>query len=425
MVVQRTETHIIKESNPLYRWILEECSRSKNLYNKALYIYRQAFTERHENISDYVSIVNNKKFISSYNLITKMRELKDEDYFAMTKNHSASQVIIQVDKTMKSWFASLKAYKKDSSKFRGRPRIPSYKKKDELNCLIYTNIDARLQKDGTINISKKIKLPIHTNLKNFQQIRLVPKTSYVQVEIVYNKEIKDTNLDKTRAIGIDLGLNNLMAITSNIGDVSNLVNGRPLKSINQYYNKRKAHLMSLLEKGKLKSSKRLRRLKMKRMMKIKDYLHKTSRRVVELMEQNNIGTCFIGHNKGWKNEVEMGKKNNQNFVSIPYSLLINMLRYKLEEKGGVLVELNEAYTSKCSFLDNEEICKHESYKGKRVKRGLFLSSDKKALNADINGSLNILKRGIGFSFMIKNNIFRPTKIDIEKKLLNFACQNKE
>ena len=425
MVVQRTETYIIKESDNLYRWIIEECSRSKNLYNKALYIYRQAFTERHENISDYVSIVNNKKFISSYNLITRMRALKDEYYFAMTKNHSASQVIIQVDKTMKSWFASLKSYKKDPSKFRGRPRIPSYKKKDELNCLTYTNIDAKLQKDGTINISKKIKLPIHTNLKNFQQVRLVPKTGYVQVEIVYNKEVNESSLDKTRAIGIDLGLNNLMAITSNIGNVSNLVNGRPLKSINQYYNKKKAHLMSLLEKGKLKSSKRLRRLEMKRMMKIKDYLHKTSRRVVELMEQNNIGTCFIGHNDGWKNEVEMGKKNNQNFVSIPYSLLINMLKYKIEEKGGVLVELNEAYTSKCSFLDNEEICKHETYKGKRMKRGLFLSEKKKALNADINGSLNILKRGMKFGFDFKDCFFRPTKIDIQKNLLNFACQNKE
>ena len=289
-----------------------------------------------------------------------------------------------------------------------------------MNCLIYTNIDARLQKDGTINISKKIKLPIHTNLKSFQQIRLIPKTGYIQVEIIYNKEVDDNHLDQTRAIGIDLGLNNLMAITSNIGNISNLVNGRPLKSINQYYNKRKAYLMSLLEKGGLKSSKRLRRLEMKRMMKIKDYLHKTSRRIVELMYNNDIGTCFIGHNNGWKNEVEMGKKNNQNFVSIPYSLLINMLRYKIEEKGGVLIELNESYTSKCSFLDNEEVCKHETYKGKRVKRGLFLSGSNKALNADINGSLNILKRGMGYSFKFENEIFRPRKIDIEKKLLNFA-----
>ena len=213
---------------------------------------------------------------------------------------------------------------------------------------------------------------------------------------------------------------NLMAITSNIGNISNLVNGRPLKSINQYYNKKKAYFMSLLEKGDLKSSKRLRRLEIKRTCKIKDYLHKTSRRVVELMEQNNIGTCFIGHNKDWKQEINIGSKNNQNFVSIPYSLLIKMLKYKIEEKGGVLIELNESYTSKCSFLDNEEIKKHENYKGKRVKRGLFLSSDKKALNADINGSLNILKRGMKFSFPFNGKFFRPRKIDIEKKLLNFA-----
>ena len=418
MIVQRTETHIIKESNPIYAWILEECSRSKNLYNRVLYVYRQAFTGKHDNIPEFKDIIKHDKFIASFALVNRLNELKDVDFCSMMKKNGAQQIVFQVDRTMKSWFASLKTYKKDSSKFRGRPRIPSYKKKDELNCLTYTYVDAKLQKDGTINLRRDIKLPIHTNLKSFQQIRLVPKTGYVQVEIIYNKEINDTNLDKTRAIGIDLGLNNLMAITSNIGNISNLVNGRPLKSINQYYNKRKAHLTSLLEKGKQKSSKRLRRLEMKRMMKIKDYLHKTSRRVVELMYDNNIGTCFIGHNKDWKQEVEMGKKNNQNFVFIPYSLLINMLKYKIEEKGGVLVELNEAYTSKCSFLDNEEICRHETYKGKRVKRGLFLSSDKKALNADINGSLNILKRGIGFSFMVKNNIFRPTKIDIQKKLLN-------
>ena len=420
MIVQRTETHIIKESDPIYAWILDECLRSKNLYNRALYVYRQAFTGKHDNIPEFKDIINHDKFIASFALVNRLNELKDNDFCSMMKKNGAQQIVFQVDRTMKSWFAALKSYKKDPSKFRGRPRIPSYKKKDELNCLTYTTADAKLQKDGTINLRRDIKLPIHTNLSSFQQIRLVPKNGHVQVEIIYNKEITDSSLDKTRAIGIDLGLNNLMAITSNIGNISNLVNGRSLKSINQYYNKRKAHLMSLLEKGKLKSSKQLRRLEMKRSCKITDYLHKTSRRVVELMEQNNIGTCFIGHNNGWKNEVEMGKRNNQNFVSIPYSLLINMLRYKIEEKGGVLIELNEAYTSKCSFLDNEEIRKHETYKGKRVKRGLFLSGSNKTINADINGSLNILKRGMKFGFDFKECFFRPTKIDIEKKLLNFA-----
>ena len=425
MIVQRTETHIIKESNLIYGWILEECSRSRNLYNRALYIYRQVFTGKHDKIEEFKDVIKHNKFVSSFELVKCMNKLKDYDFCSMMKKNGAQQIVFQVDRTMKSWFAALKSYKKDPSKFRGRPRMPKYKKSNELNHLIYTTADAKLQKDGTINISKKIKLPIHTNLSSFQQIRLVPKTGFIQVEIIYNKEISDLKLDQTRAIGIDLGLNNLMAITSNIGNISNLVNGRPLKSINQYYNKRKAHLMSLLEKGKLKSSKRLRRLEMKRMMKIKDYLHKTSRRVIELMYNNNIGTCFIGHNDGWKQEVEMGKRNNQNFVSIPYSLLINMLRYKIEEKGGHLIELNESYTSKCSFLDNEEVCKHETYKGKRVKRGLFLSGSNKALNADINGSLNILKQGMGYSFKFENEIFRPTKIDIQKKLLNFVLQNKE
>ena len=420
MIVQRTETHIIKESSPIYAWILDECLRSKNLYNRALYVYRQAFTGKHDNIPEFKDIINHDKFIASFALVNRLNELKDNDFCSMMKKNGAQQIVFQVDRTMKSWFAALKSYKKDPSKFRGRPRIPSYKKKDELNCLTYTTADAKLQKDGTINLRRDIKLPIHTNLSSFQQVRLVPKNGHVQVEIIYNKEITDSSLDKTRAIGIDLGLNNLMAITSNIGNISNLVNGRPLKSVNQYYNKRKAHLISLLEKGKLKSSKRLRRLEMKRSCKITDYLHKTSRRVVELMEQNNIGTCFIGHNNGWKNEVEMGKRNNQNFVSIPYSSLINMLRYKIEEKGGVLIELNEAYTSKCSFLDNEKIGKHETYKGKRVKRGLFLSGSNKAINADINGSLNIIKRGMKFGFDFKECFFRPTKIDIEKKLLNFT-----
>ena len=422
MIVQRTETHVIKESHPIYRWIVEECSRSKNLYNKTLFIYRQAFTGNHDKIEEYRDIIKYGKFMSSFAIAKRMTKLKDEDYYSLSKKNSGTQVVCQVDKIMSSWFSSLKSYKKYPSKFRGKPRIPSYKKKHELNYLIYTYNDARIQKDGTINLRRDIKLPIHTNLTSFQQVRLVPKTGYVQVEIIYNKEITDSNLDKTRAIGIDLGLNNLMAITSNIGNISNLVNGRPLKSINQYYNKRKAHLMGLLEKGGLKSSKRLRRLEMKRTCKIKDYLHKTSRRIVEFMYNNNIGTCFIGHNNGWKNEVEMGKRNNQNFVSIPYSLLINMLRYKIEEKGGQLIELNESYTSKCSFLDNEEISKHEVYKGKRLKRGLFVSGSNKALNADINGSLNILKRGIGFSFKVENDIFRPRKIDIEKKLLNFYHQ---
>lgn len=211
-----------------------------------------------------------------------------------------------------------------------------------------------------------------------------------------------------------------MAITSNCGGISNLVNGRPLKSINQYFNKQRAKIKSQLDKDNIKSSKRLRRLEFKRFCKIKDYMNKASRRLVDLMKKNNIGTCFIGHNDGWKQECNLKRKTNQNFVSIPFNMLINMIRYKLEENGGTLIELNESHTSKCSFLDNEKICHHDKYLGRRKKRGLFISASKIAINADINGSLNILKRGMGYSFEVNKKFFKPEQIDIEKKRVSLT-----
>lgn len=348
----------------------------------------------------------------------RMMSLKDADYYSITKKNSATQVVFQVDRVMKSWFAGLKAYKKNPSKFNGRPKMPRYKKKDELNCLTYTYIDAKLQKDGTINISRGIKIPIHTNQKKFQQVRIIPRQGCIQVEIIYNEEVENGSLDLSKAIGIDIGVNVLAAITSNCGGISNLINGRPLKSINQYYNKQRTKIKEQLNKDNIKSSKKLRCLEFKRFCKIKDYMHKTSRRIVDLMKENNIGTCFIGHNDGWKQECHMGKKNNQNFVSIPFNMLIGMIRYKLEEAGGTLIELNESHTSKCSFLDNEKICHHDKYLGKRKKRGLFISANNMAINADINGSLNILKMGMGYTFEINKMFFNPVKIDIEKKCVS-------
>lgn len=127
MIVQRTEIHIIKESNPVYNWILEECLRSRNLYNRVLYVYRQAFTGKHDNIPEFKDIINHDKFIASFALVNRLNEIKDIDFCSMMKKNGAQQIVFQVDRTMKSWFAALKSYKRDSSKFRGRPRIPSIK----------------------------------------------------------------------------------------------------------------------------------------------------------------------------------------------------------------------------------------------------------------------------------------------------------
>lgn len=414
--VTRVETHFIKKSDPFYDWASEEFLLSRNLYNKTLYIYRQAFTGKHENIPDFIDIIKNERFVGKFDVMKRMGKLNDVDYRAMHKSHSAEKVITQVDTIWKAWFKALNAYKKNPSKFTGRPKMPKYKKEGVPNILIYDQMDARLQKDGSINISKSVKIPVFTKVTKIQEVRLIPSNNHIKVEVVYRKEVDDKGLNKDNALGIDLGLNNLMAVTSNEGSISSLVNGRPLKAINHYYNKKKAHYTSILNKHGKKFSKRLKRLEAKRMMKIKDYLHKASRRVVDMMIDNNIGTCVFGHNKGWKQEINLGKVTNQNFVQIPFNNLIQMVQYKIEDIGGEFIVKNEAYSSKCSFLDDEKIGKKKNYAGKRTKRGLFVTGNKKAINADINGSLNIIRLGTGKSFSVKSNVFNPTKIDVNVKL---------
>lgn len=414
--VTRVETHFIRKSDPFYDWASNEFLLSRNLYNRTLYIYRQAFTGKHENIPEYSDIIKNERFVGKFEVRKRMSKLNDIDYRAIHKSHSANQVIAQVDTIWKAWFKALNAYKKNPSKFTGRPKMPKYKKEGVPNILIYDKDDARLQKDGSINISKTVKIPVFTKVTKLQEVRLIPSNNHIKVEIVYRKEVDDKGLNKDNALGIDLGLNNLMAVTSNEGSISSLVNGRPLKAINHYYNKKKAHYTSILNKHGKKFSKRLKRLEAKRMMKIKDYLHKASRRVVEMMIDNDIGTCVFGHNKGWKQEINLGKVTNQNFVQIPFNNLIQMVQYKIEDIGGEFIVKNEAYSSKCSFLDDEKIGKKKNYAGKRTKRGLFVTGNKKAINADINGSLNIIKLGTGKSFSVKSNVFNPTKIDVNVKL---------
>ena len=347
-----------------------------------------------------------------------MRKLNDPDFRASLKDNEAAQTVKKCVETFSTWFKALNAYKKNPQKFTGKPRMPRYKKDangDKLFSVSFNYMDARMQKDGTINIRKDFKLPIKTNLTTLQELRLVPKQGCVEIQIFYKKQFSLADLDYNKAVGIDIGIDNLMAVTSNEGSISHLVNGRPLKSINQFYNKTYAELKSKLAERNLKSSKRFRSLTLKRNNKIKDYMHKASRSVVDLMVENKIGNCYIGHNTGWKQEVNIGKKNNQNFVSIPHSQLILMMEYKAGEVGINVETHNESHTSKCSFLDNEDICHHDEYLGNRKKRGLFVSSNGRMLNADINGAANILRRGLKDMFSPHKAMFNPKKIDIEKK----------
>ena len=366
MKIQLTQQIQISNKSSKFAQLDELCFLSKNLYNVALYHIRQYYKET-------------GKYLSYNNLAKTLSDSNNVDYRAIPYAQSAQQVLRQVDNQYKSFYAAIKSMKMQGKKV----RLPKYKDKENgRNVFVYTNQCAKVS-NGVISIkTKQGKLSFKTVADKIQQVRLVPVGNHIVVEIIYNKEY-ETKQDNSRYASIDLGLNNLCALTSNAAQ-SIIVNGKPLKSINHQYNKTKAKLQSKLSKNK-HTSKRIGRLTLRRNRKIKDYMHKVSRKIVEYMGANSLNTLFVGKNVGWKDSINLGRTNNQNFVSIPYNMLIQMLEYKCKLAGINFVIVNEAYTSKCSFLDKEKISKHDSYAGRRVKRGLFISSSGIMINADVNG----------------------------------------
>ena len=375
MKLQLTQQIVVSNKSNKFAQLDELCFLSKNLYNVALYYIRQYYKET----SKYLS----------YNKLTKiLSDSNNIDYRTIPYAQSAQQVLRQVDKQYKSFYESIKSKKMQGKKV----RLPKYKDKENgRNIFVYTNQCAKVSNKIVYLKTKQGTLSFNTVADNIQQVRLVPKGNHIVVEIIYNVEYK-LKEDNKRYASIDLGLNNLCTLASNVAQ-SIIVNGKPLKSINHHYNKTKAKLQSKLSKNK-HTSKRINRLTIRRNSKIKDYMHKVSRKIVDYMEANSLNILFVGKNVGWKDSINLGKTNNQNFVSIPYNMLIQMLEYKCKLTGINIVIINEAYTSKCSFLDSEKICKHDNYAGRRVKRGLFISSNGIKINADINGSLNIMVVGL-------------------------------
>ena len=375
MKIQLTQQIVVSNKSNKFAQLDELCFLSKNLYNVALYHIRQYYKETNKYLS--------------YNKLTKiLSDSNNIDYRAIPYAQSAQQVLRQVDKQYKAFYASIKSKKMQGKKV----RLPKYKDKENgRNIFVYTNQCAKVSNKIVYIKTKQETLSFNVVTDNIQQVRLVPKGNHIVVEIIYNIEYK-LKEDNNRYASIDLGLDNFCTLASNTAQ-SIIVNGKPLKSINHHYNKTKAILQSKLSNNK-HTSKKINRLTLKRNRKIKDYMHKVSRKIVDYMEANSLNTLFVGKNVGWKDSINLGKTNNQNFVSIPYNMLIQMLEYKCKLAGINVVIVNEAYTSKCSFLDGETIQKHDTYKGKRIKRGLFISSNGIKINADINGSLNIMVVGL-------------------------------
>ena len=380
-----SERHIIKRNNKCFKEIDEICFNSKNLYNTGLYRVRQHFFE-------------NKKYLNNVELINTLTKEKQDDYIKLPAQ-TAQQTLRMVDKNFKSFFGSLKVKKLGAYK---KPiNIPKYLKKDGRFITVYTKqtVSRKTLEDKGLLKPFKSNIFIKTNVEynDLKQVRFVPKNGYYVIEILYEVKTKVKLKDNKKYLSIDLGLNNLATCSTNKRGVKNfIVNGKPLKSINQFYNKTKAKYNSKYEKNKQnKNSKRLKSLSLKRTNKINDYFHKSSRYIINHLVFNNINTLIVGYNKGWKQEINIGKKNNQKFVDIPFYKFIKMLEYKAELEGINVIIHEESYTSKCSFIDCEDIKKHETYKGKRIKRGLFKSSEGLICNADINGSYNIMKKVVG------------------------------
>ena len=376
MKLQLTQQIIITQKHKYYAGLDYLCLLAKNLYNVALYNIRQQYFK--------------DKTYLNYNALDKLlSSTNNVDYKSIPYRQSAQQILRSVDKTYSSFFKGIKSDKNKGKKV----RLPRYKDKEKGRyVLVYTN-QCFKHKDSIIKLKgiNGVWYEFYTDKENLQQVRLIPKGNHIVVEIIYNVkyELKENN---NRYASIDLGLNNIVALSSNVCN-SILYNGRPLKSINRYYNKHKAELQSKLSNNK-HTSKRINRLTFKRNNKIKDYMHKLSSAIIQYMEANTLNTLIVGKNDGWKTNINMGRVNNQNFVSIPFNMLISMLEYKCNLAGINIILVNEAYTSKCSFLDEETIQKHDTYKGKRIKRGLFISSKGIKINADINGSLNIMVVGL-------------------------------
>jgi len=240
------------------------------------------------------------------------------------------------------------------------------------------------------------------------------------IEVIYEQPIQQL-VDGEAVAGVDVGLNNLAAVTSSQkGFRPFLINGRPVKAVNNYYNKKKAELQSFL-KGNRKTSNRIQRLSTKRGFKIDDYLHKSSRLIINRLVENNISTIVIGKNENWKQEISIGKVNNQNFTSVPHAKFIEMLTYKAELVGIKVIITEESYTSVASFLDGDFLpvygsseAKTAKFSGRRVRRGLYKSKSGVKFNADVNGSYNIIRKVVPDAFCngIEGVVVHPVKITL-------------
>ena len=372
---------MIKKSHPMWKIIDEMCFRSKNLYNEANYVIRQEF-------------IKNDKYIP-YRQMNK--EFKTHENYKLCGSQPANCTMRLLDKNWKSYFEAIKDWKQNKEKYLGMPKIPKYLKKDSRYIWSIPNNTVFIKEAGKLHfaIRKMQSYNWETNVKGrLLQTRFVPRANHYMMEIVYETEVVDipTDFKSEHIASIDLGVDNFITMTNNIGLQPIIINGKGIKSINQFYNKQRAKMQSELKirHDKFTSNKFIA-MTNKRNRRVKNYMHCTSKYIVEYCKKSNIDTLICGYNKGWKQKSPMSKLNNQKFITIPYEMLIKQLEYKCQDYGIKFITTEESYTSGTSFLDGELPIKDNYNKSRRVQRGLFQAGTQ-LINSDVNGSLQIMRK---------------------------------
>lgn len=418
-----TKTNI-NPKHELYDYCVAMTALSKNIYNAALFRVRNIFTgfnkdslsDLEQEVFDEVELTENTyncqiRRVISYNSLEKlMRANNNPDFFAGLPMQSSQAMVRKATTDFKNWLASLKHFKADPTSFLGKPRMPHYIKSDKTTAYI-TNQDA-VYKNAELKlplIKKRLPLPNVSENATLKEVKIKPYYNEFIILCTFETPDVPINTKYTHVAAIDLGIDNIVALITDEGK-SFLYKGGAIKSCNQFYNKRSSELRSIITKGHKNAnvkSKQLSILSRNRDQFINDQMHKISKNVIDICLANNVGTIVLGINKGMKQHSNMGRSNNQAFVSLPISRLAFMITYKAQRAGIIVIEQEESYTSKADFLSNDLIPVYGkekgevSFSGSRIKRGLYKSATGNIINADINGAANIMRKA---GFTINNKI---------------------
>ena len=421
---------LVRKNHHLYPYFVEVSKLATNLYNATLFRQRQWLTMQDkevltDNEQEVLDEINNTiakcnkpkpgKIMNRTFLYSLMSVNKNVDYYSGIPRHTASAVFNETIENLKSYFASAKDYKEHPEKYTGKPKLTKYKTKKSMSTFTCSN------QECVIHTSKKgnyyLKFPLTKEILNLgkkvegelKEVTVTPMHGVFQVAIVMENNVQTEIKPIERIVALDPGVNNLLAVTNNCGLECILFDGKPIKAKNQYYNKKIALEMSkqtLVTKTYFVPNKEYKRLTLKRNNQIRDYMFKTARYLINWCLENNIDTIVAGKNKLWKQEVKTGNSNNQNFVFIPHAKLYRIIKDLCEYYGINYFEQEESYTSKASYLDNDYIPEYgvddenANFSGKRMYRGLYRSSNGTKINADLNGSANILRKFCGQIFKI-------------------------